>query len=267
MNLTLIWLFGLGFGTGIVGGFLGIGGGVIITAVLLEWFKAQGIPVDTRFHLAFGTTLLAIFGTAISSAFTYQQMKRVVWRAVAVMGGASVIASLIGSRLAAASSGPLLKTLFVSFCLFNAAMLFRKSSGLAVGVEPRLDITRLAMIGILAGLMSAYLGIAGGVVIVPLLILWIKIKPEMAPGTSSAVGVITSLVGALGYAMNGTGAEHLPDGAWGFVVPAIAFPILLGTMAGGPIGSLLNRRYGKKSFRYAFAVFLLLMAARIYFKN
>lgn len=266
MTLELPGLFLLGLITGVVGGFLGIGGGIIITAVLLEWFKAKGIPVETRFHLAFGTTLLAIFGTAISATAAYQRMKRVLWPLVWPIAGAALVTSLVGSRLAALSSGDVLKTLFVLFCLVNAFLLLRGKPQVRDGGDQP-QIIRLLLIGALAGLVSAYLGVAGGVVMVPLLLLWIRVRGEDAPGTSSAVGIITSLAGAAGYAWHGANSAHLPPEAWGFVVPSIAFPILLGTVAGAPIGSLLNRRWGRASFRYAFAVFLLLMAARIYFKN
>lgn len=263
---TYLWLFALGLGTGVVGGFLGIGGGVIITVVLLEWFKAQGLPVDLRFHLAFGTTLLAIFGTALSSTITYQRMKRVLWPAAAMMGVAAITTSLIGSWLAAQSSSAMLRTFFAAFCLVNAALLFRNNRSSHDG-DFHLAWPKFLAIGALAGLVSAYLGLAGGVVIVPLMLLWVNIPSENAPGTSSAVGIFTSLVGAIGYIWQGSGAAHLPDGAWGFVLPSLAIPVMLGTIVGGPLGSLLNRRYGKKSFRYAFAVFLVAMALRVYFKG
>lgn len=266
MTLEISGLFALGLVTGVVGGFLGIGGGVIVTAVLLEWFTAKGIPVETRFQLAFGTTLLAIFGTAISATATYARMRRVLWPLVWPIAGAALVTSLLGSRLAALSPGAVLKTLFVVFCLVNAYLLLRgKPQAYDGAMRPHTG--RLLAIGALTGLVSAYLGVAGGVVMVPLLLLWIRVRGENAPGTSSAVGIVTSLAGAAGYMWYGTGAAQLPPDTWGFVVPSIAFPILLGTLAGAPLGSLLNRRWGRVSFRYAFAVFLLLMAARIYFKN
>lgn len=263
---TYLWLFALGLGTGVVGGFLGIGGGVIITVVLLEWFKAQGLPVDLRFHLAFGTTLLAIFGTALSSTIAYQRMKRVVWPAVLPVGIGALLFSLAGSQLAAASSGRTLQTVFVVFCLVNAVLLVTRSPA-ADGNENRVYFVRCLIIGALAGTVSAYLGVAGGVVMVPLLMYWAKLPSPFIPGTSNAVGIVTCLVGAIGYMWSGSGAAQLPEGSWGFVVPSIAIPTLLGTLSGGPLGSLLNRRYGKKSFRYAFAVFLVAMALRVYFKG
>ncbi len=266
MQLETIALFGLGLVTGVLGGFLGIGGGIVITLVLLEWFKAQGLPADTRFHLAFGTTLLAIFGTALSSTVAYQRMKRVVWPVVWPMAAAAVVMSLLGSWMAAASSAGVLKSIFAIFCVVNAVFLVGRNAQ-ATESESCPHIGKCLTVGAAAGLVSAYLGVAGGVVMVPLMMLWLHVDSQRAPGTSNAVGIFTCLVGAAGYAWNGAGAAHLPPGSWGFVVPAIALPVMAGTLTGGPLGSLLNRRFGRRAFRYVFAVFLLLVAARIYFKG
>jgi uncharacterized membrane protein YfcA len=265
VNLDLLWLFLLGLVTGTLGGYLGIGGGLLVTIVLLEWFKAQGVSYDVRFHLAFGTTLLAILGTAISSSVAYQRARRVLWPAVTYMAMTAVPMLLISTWLAARSSGSLLRTVFVVFCVITAGMLLRKPKD----AQPTTDSvykTRLLLIGVFAGLISGYLGVAGGAIMVPLLILWAHVTTEFAPGTSNTVGVLTTGIGAILYAINGRAAEGLPAGSWGFVVPSIAIPILIGTVIGGPFGTKLNRRFGKRTFRYAFAVFLLIVAAKIFFK-
>lgn len=264
MSFDIVWLVLLGLVTGVLGGYLGVGGGLLVTVVLLEWFKSQGVPEDLRFHLAFGTTLLAILGTAVSSSITYQRMHRVNWPAAGLMAGSALLFSLIGARLAALSSGDLLRTVFVVFCVGTALLLLRPQNGPAETMR-RLYRTRLLVIGCFAGLLSAYLGVAGGAVMVPLLILWAHVPSELAPGTSNTVGSVTCAVGAVGYAINGARVENLPPGSWGFVVPSIAIPILIGTVAGGPFGSHLNRRFGRRAFRYAFAAFLLIVAAKIYF--
>ena len=264
MNLDSLWLLLLGLATGVLGGYLGVGGGLVVTVVLLEWFKAQGVPYDVRFHLAFGTTLLAILGTAISSSIAYQRAGRVLWTAAGRMGITTVPALLLSTWLAARSSGSLLRTVFVVFCVVTAALLLRKPKNASSSAQ-HIYTVRLLIIGVLAGLISGYLGVAGGAIMVPLLMLWAHVSTELAPGTSNTVGVLTTGIGAILYAINGRYAEGLPEGSWGFVVPSIAIPILIGTVVGGPFGTKLNRRFGKRAFRYAFAAFLLIVAAKIFF--
>ena len=265
MTLDTLWLFLLGLATGTLGGYLGIGGGLLVTLVLLEWFKSQGVSESVRYHLAFGTTLLAILGTAISSSIAYQRAGRVLWSAAGRMAITTVPVLFVSTWLAARSSGELLRVVFVVFCVTTAVLLLRNPKSVKITTETTYT-TRLLIIGVFAGLISGYLGVAGGAIMVPLLILWAHVGTEMAPGTSNTVGVLTTGIGAVLYALNGRYAEGLPEGAWGFVVPSIAVPILIGTVAGGPLGTILNRRFGKRAFRYAFAAFLLLVAAKIYFK-
>ncbi|MBI5060210.1 sulfite exporter TauE/SafE family protein [candidate division KSB1 bacterium] len=264
--MTAIPLFLLGLVTGVLGGFLGVGGGLVITVVLLEVLKAQGMPDDVRYHVAFGTTLVGIIGTALSSSFTYARMGRVIWRVVAIVSVSAVLFSLIGSKLAAESSANLLHTVFIAFCFVMVVLLLtRKARQQADGHVH--SAWKLLTIGAGAGLLSAYLGVAGGAVMVPTMILWAHVAAEYAPGTSNAVGVLTSLVGAVGYMIHGAGAANLPAGSWGFIVPAYAIPLFFGTLIGGPFGSQLNKRYGRDSFRYVFAAFLLVVAVKMWFEH
>ncbi len=259
--LTTLLLFALGLVTGVLGGFLGIGGGLLITVVVLEMFKHQGIAPEIRYQLAFGTTIVGIIGTALSSAIAYHRMGRVLWKVVWVVGSAALVFSFIGSKLAAISSSDALRMAFIAFCFITAALIVWRLP------TPRDDHdysrAKLVVIGCGAGLLSAYLGLAGGAVMVPAMILWAHIPTEFAPGTSNAVGVITCVFGAIGYAIHGAHLENLPAGSWGFIVPAFAIPLFFGTLTGGPIGSAINRKYGKASFRYAFAVFLLVVAVKM----
>ncbi|HEY3295184.1 MAG TPA: sulfite exporter TauE/SafE family protein [bacterium] len=263
MTSEPFWLFALGLGTGVISGYLGIGGALIIIPVLLELFAARGIPEELRMHLVVGTSMLAIVGAVTSSTIAHAKAKRVYWPAVPFTAATAVVMSLIGSRLSALSSASFLKGFFVIFALCSAAMLLIKPP--APPQEISLHRNRLLAIGLLAGIVSAYIGVAGGIVMVPLFILWAGVPTEMAAGTSTAVGIITAIVGTTGHILNGLNVPNRPEGAWGFVLPAVALPILAGTIFGGPLGSRLNRKLGRNVFRYAFAVFLLLIAGKVWF--
>lgn len=258
----LLLLFAVGVFTGVAGGYLGIGGAVIVTPVLLELYRNAGFNPAYHFHLAFGTSLMVVIGTSVSAGISYARAGRVIWRAAVLTGSAAFVFSIIGSRLAALSPSPYLLTGFVLFLLFSAGILLLPKRSTS---EPNSRPSAWVLLGIgaAAGLNSAYLGVAGGVVMVLLFILWAKMPVEMAPGTSNTIGIMLSIVGTLGYIVNGLGVEGLPEGTWGFVVPAYAAPLLAGTLCGGPVGSLLNRRLGKKIFRFIFAAFLVVIAVRM----
>jgi uncharacterized membrane protein YfcA len=109
-------------------------------------------------------------------------------------------------------------------------------------------------IGLAAGLLSGLFGIGGGIVIVPALLLFGRMDPWTATGTS--LGALLLPVGALGawqYYKNG----HVNITA----SLLIALGLFLGAYFGARVGMSLNPTTAKRSF----AVFLILVSARIWF--
>ena len=109
-------------------------------------------------------------------------------------------------------------------------------------------------IGLLAGILSGIFGIGGGVVIVPALILIARFAPITATGTSLAALLLP--VGALGaweYYRKG----HLNIGA--------ALWVALGLFVGVWIGARLAQQLSPVALKRGFAVFLVLVAGRIWF--
>ena len=116
-----------------------------------------------------------------------------------------------------------------------------------------MQLTFLA-IGVAAGVLSGLFGIGGGVIIVPLLILGLKMQPTTATGTSLMAMLLP--VGALAvweYHKNG----HV-NVAGGLL---IALGVFVGAYFGAKVGLSLNPTTTKRLF----AVFLVLISARIWF--
>lgn len=258
----ILALFLIGGAAGMIGGYLGIGGGVLMVPILIEVLQGRGVGPEHLFHLAFGTSLCAAIGTTAAATASYARARRVAWKVILWVAIPAIALSLVGSYLAAISATNLLRAAFSIFLLASAALLVR---GKFAAPESDVPTRHFALIvtGCLAGIASAYLGIAGGVIMVSLFIVWARLPVEYAPGTSAAVGVVTTFVGALGYVLHGMQATNLPSGAIGFVLPSFAAPMMLGTILGAPLGSFLNRRFGTKIFRYIFAAFLLFIAGRL----
>jgi len=108
---------------------------------------------------------------------------------------------------------------------------------------------RLAAIGTLAGLFSGLFGVGGGIVIVPLLVLWLGFGEREATGTSLAAIVVIATVAA---AVHGAyGNLHLREGL------LVGVPAVAGVIA----GTELQRRISTRAISLVFAV--LLVAAAI----
>ncbi len=234
--------------------------------VLIEILQTRGIPTEHLFQIAFGTSLCAAIGTTSVSAFNYSRAGRVAWNCLIWAAIPAVVMSLVGSYLAAVSAPDLLRTAFSIFLIASVVILIR---GKFTPPEENVPVRHVALVGtgLIAGIASAYLGIAGGVIMVSLFLIWARLPVEKGPGTSAAVGIVTTSVGTLGYILNGMAAQNLPSGTFGFLVPTYAIPLMLGAILGAPIGAKLNRRFGTKIFRYVFAVFLLFIAGRLLLRS
>ncbi|MDP1848601.1 MAG: TSUP family transporter [Solirubrobacteraceae bacterium] len=103
---------------------------------------------------------------------------------------------------------------------------------------------RLAAIGTLAGLFSGLFGVGGGVLIVPLLVLWCGFGERLAAGTSLAAIVIIAAVAALVHGVYGN--VHLREGLL-VGVPAVA---------GVLIGTELQQRISARAISLLFAALL-----------
>ena len=108
-------------------------------------------------------------------------------------------------------------------------------------------------IGLGAGVLAGMFGIGGGIVIVPALILLARFAPQVATGTSLAIFLFP--VGAFGaYAYYKEGNVR--------VVPALL--LALGLMSGSYFGARIAQEMSPMLLRRSFAVFLVLVAARMW---
>jgi uncharacterized membrane protein YfcA len=111
------------------------------------------------------------------------------------------------------------------------------------------------LVGLIAGVLSGLFGIGGGVVIVPTLILLARMEPQMATGTSlGALLLPVGILGAWQYWRNGS--LHIRIALW----------IALGLAIGAFFGAQLALRLPPRELQRIFAVFLLAVAVRLWFK-
>jgi uncharacterized protein len=109
------------------------------------------------------------------------------------------------------------------------------------------------IIGLCAGVLAGMFGIGGGIVIVPALILLAKFQPQTATGTSLAIFLFpVGLLGAIAYYKEG----HVR------VVPALL--LALGIFSGSYFGARIAQGMSPLMLKRSFAVFLVLVAGRMW---
>ena len=118
---------------------------------------------------------------------------------------------------------------------------------------PRPSLIVLALLGALTGLLSGVFGIGGGVVLVPMLVMFLGFEQRLAAGTSVAAILPAAVVGGIGYAVQGN-------------VDWIAAVLLAaGVVVGAQIGSYLLARVPTGFLRWMFMVFLLTVVVSLWF--
>lgn len=250
-----------GLAAGFVGGFLGVGGGIIYVPVLDFLFKQFGIAGDTAFHLALGTSLATITMTSSMSAYTHHGPGHVNWRAVGFMAIGGLLGVTASSQIAMRLDPALLKALFGALLFFTAYSLTTHSLH-AVDEAERNSPGRLVFIGMASALIAGFFGVGGGVVTVPLLILIGRYSTHRAIGTSSALIVFNSLVGMVNYGLPAAGDGPGIPGAIGFVHVGAWIFLSVASMLTSRLGALTAHRWDPKPLRQIFAVFVVVLGIR-----
>ncbi|MCP2032343.1 putative membrane protein YfcA [Okibacterium sp. HSC-33S16] len=186
------WLVVIGLAAGFLSGLFGVGGGILIVPALVIL-----LALDQR--IAAGTSLAAIVPMATVGVLSYALGGSVDWIVALLLVIGSVVGAQIGSALLARIPRRVLSWFFIGFLVVVIGTLF-----LAIpSRDASVDITVLSgaglvVLGLGTGVLSGLLGIGGGVVIVPLLILLFGASDLVAKGTSLLVIIPTALFGTLG---------------------------------------------------------------------
>lgn len=199
------WLWPLvgGLAAGVVGGLFGVGGGMLLVPTLV-------LLLGRSQHVAHATSLVAVALGALAGVTRFG-----IAGSVALVGGLALAAgAIVGARLGAVLLPRIperrLRSLFVGVLLLLALrfLLVGASGDAAVDGDlvPARDAVALGLHvvgGLAAGMVSSVLGVGGGVVNVPLLVLGLGYGQHVAEGTSLAVIVPTAVTGAVSHHRNG----------------------------------------------------------------
>ena len=105
-----------------------------------------------------------------------------------------------------------------------------------------------AAIGLVAGFASGYVGVGGGFIMVPLFVSMLGIPMRLASGTSLTAVCILAIPGVIEQAVLGN-IDYM-----------VGVAMMVGSIPGAIVGANLVKRVPERALRFAFAVFLLLMA-------
>lgn len=178
----------VGLTAGLLSGIFGVGGGILIVPGLM-WVSSME---QRRAH---GTSLAAVLPIALFGLTTYVAHRHVnVGAAVALTAG-SLLGTVIGTAWLARAPK---RTLSLSFAVLLFVSAARLLFDITAATEHAMTMTSavvLVVTGFVAGVLAGLLGIGGGIVMVPAMMLVLGLAPVVAKGTSLAVIVPTSIIG------------------------------------------------------------------------
>jgi len=255
-------LLATGIGVGFAGGLLGVGGAFIMTPVQYMIFTNMGVSPDIAIKLAFGTSLMVILPTAASGAWRHHGEGAVWWKAALVMGGCGLVCAFGGATLASYLPGVTLKIVFgVVVIAAGVGMLIR--GPIEANEEPKKNPWLWAVWAVPVGLISGLVGLGGGILAVPIMVLALKLKMHDAVATSLAVIMITSIGGIVGYIVNGQGILGLPAHSIGYV-NLESWALLASTsIAMAQVGARTAYKLPAKKLKYIFIGVMFYMGLRM----
>jgi uncharacterized membrane protein YfcA len=268
----LVELAGLLVAVGALAGFLagvfGIGGGAILVPVFYECFRLAGVPVEVRMPLCIGTSLAIIIPTSIRSWRAHHSRGAVDMEIVRTWWLPVLAGVIAGSVTARFAPERLFKIVFVTVAWSAATRLLLARETWKFGDDlPKGPLMKIY--GFLVGLLSTLMGIGGGL-FANLLLTFYGRPIHQAVATSSALAVLISIPGALGYVYAGWPvAARYPDVTALQLPFAIGYVSLIGavlvmptSLVTAPLGVRAAHAMSKRTLEVAFGAYLLLVGSR-----
>ena len=240
---------------GVLAGLLGVGGGIVIVPMMVAVFPSQGIPAEYVQQIALGTSLASIMITSISSSRAHHKRGAVHWDIFRNITPGILLGTFLGGLVATHMPTLFLKVFFICFLGFVSLQMLSNYRPPASREMP--GALGTAGVGGVIGLISSFVGIGGGTLLLLVMTLLLGV------GTSAAIGFPIAVAGTLGYIVGGWNAPGLPAGCVGFVNLTAFFGIAAASFMTAPIGARLSHSLPTAKLKKGFAVFLIIVALRM----
>jgi hypothetical protein len=237
----------IGIVAGLTGGLFGVGGGLVaVPGLVLILRVAQ--------HRAHATSVTAIVATAGAAAIPFAADGALRWSTAGFLVAGAVFGAVLGAGLMGRVDEVTLARAFVAITVVAGVRLLMLSEAATQAIfDPSgaLGAVFLILTGLVAGTLAALLGVGGGIVYVPALVVLFGFDQHLAQGTSLAAIVPTTLVASIRHARHGR-----VD--WRLVIP-----LAIGGVAGGVFGAGFALDLAPESLRRLFVGLLVVVSVRM----
>ncbi|NNL58467.1 MAG: sulfite exporter TauE/SafE family protein [Nitrosopumilus sp.] len=240
-----LWLIGLGFVAGILGSMIGLGGGIIVVPVL----TFMGFPPTA----AASNSLFAALSNSISSTISYSRQKRIEYSLGLKLGLLSVPGTILGAVISTDVTPDIFKILFGFVLIASSIYIFLRKK-----IETRdKQISKQMLLFVVgasffAGIISAFFGIGGGIIFVPLMVVGMGMTMKKAAPTSQLILFFASLSGVIVHSLLGH-PDFLQSGF-----------LAIGSFIGGLLGARLSLDVKERYLQILVSAVILIAAGKLF---
>jgi uncharacterized membrane protein YfcA len=236
----------LGSGIGLSLGLLG-GGGSILTVPALVYLIGQSPQAAV-------TTSLAIVGANSAMGVLFHRTQGTVnWRVATLFGGIGMAMAYLAAGISKQFSATALLVAFALLMLLISVLMLR-SRTVTPDEDCPLSLSKILVSGAVVGILTGILGVGGGFLIVPALVMLVGLPIRQAVGTSLVIIAMNSAAGLLGHIGSTLDVQ-------------ITLLFIVGGLAGSFAGSRLASHLNADHLRRLFALFVLVLGALLLFDN
>lgn len=234
-------------------GLLGIGGGLVLTPLLLYLPPVVGgaaIPVK----IVTGLTIVQAISGSVLGALRHRGYGNVSARLVWLMGPPSAVASLVGAFVSRDTPDNVILIVFAILAFAGGVMLLlpvtpREGNAADVRADPKLAIPISVVLGFFGGMV----GIGGIAFIIAALVYLLRVPPRIAIGSSLGIGLFAAVAALIGKA------------ATAQIDPPLAAIVFVSALVASPVGAAVSVRTQPRALLAILAVIVMLAAIRIAF--
>ncbi|WP_079504336.1 sulfite exporter TauE/SafE family protein [Mesobacillus jeotgali] len=232
----------------VLSGFFGVGGGFILTPILL---LIGFSPLE-----AITTSLFFTVGTSISGITAHIRMKNILWKEGLIMGLSGIVATQVARPLVYTLEERgwdevVIPFLYIILLAYFAVKMIRQGykKDEESPAPASFSLPKLLEVGFVGGFVSASLGVGGGFIIVPLIITSLGFNPKKAVGTSLFAVLLIVTVGFTSYAVN-TEIDYF-----------IGLMLVAGALAGSQFGARMTAHFENREMNAMLGILYLVTLA------
>lgn len=241
---------------GFLSGFLGLGGAIVISPLLLLLPPLFGFEEISMKAIA-GLSMLQVFFGSLSGSFVHFKNNFINKDIFRYVGIPLAIAALGGSYFSSKMSDITVMILFDLFILLSFLMLISNNSAGnndETSVSIKINKFKSVLLGTFTGTVSGIIGAGGGLIMIPVFIRYYKLSVKTAIGTSLAIVFAGSVLGAIGK-MVSLQVNYL-----------LAIPIIMGSIIAARLGAKVNKITPQKTLRILLLTIIFLSFLQVSLK-